>query len=171
MLTVEYSGRNFDSAWDAIDRGEALDVVVRGWRVPILRRSLPLCAVFFGRERRLNHHRPTKILHWALRLVQPVVARDLQPRDDCWDDGTVARDRRGDHRVVQAALTVTASGRALLGRAGSTHRGTRHSGRRGSGFRRARLQERRQAAVQWIVPPVRACLRFVLSLARCRSSA
>ena len=66
MLTVEYSVRNFDLAWDAIDRGEPLDVIVRGWRVPILRRSMPLCAVFFGRERRSGRHTPSEILRIGL---------------------------------------------------------------------------------------------------------
>jgi len=57
VLTVEYGDRKFDRlAWDAIDRGEPLDVVVRGWRVPILRRSMPLCEASFGRERRSGSH-------------------------------------------------------------------------------------------------------------------
>src|SRR5262249_58965901 len=91
MLTVEYSGSNFDSAWDAIDRGEALDVVVRGWRVPILRRSLPLCAVFFGRERRLNHHRPTEILRiWLFGSVCPRVVLVFNHPTHC----SVERPRR-----------------------------------------------------------------------------
>jgi hypothetical protein len=56
VLTVQDSARNLDQAWDAIDRGEPLDVVVRGWRLSIVRRVMPLCEAFFGRERRLGHH-------------------------------------------------------------------------------------------------------------------
>jgi hypothetical protein len=91
LLTVEYNARNFDRAWEAIDRGEPLDVVVRGWRVPILRRSVPLCEAFFGRERRSGAH-TTGEAPRAVWLVQRMVARHLQPRDHCRDDGTVARD-------------------------------------------------------------------------------
>jgi hypothetical protein len=66
LLIVEYSGHDFDSAWDAIGRGEPLDVIVRGWRVPILRRSMPLCEAFFGRERRLGPHTLGEKLRMAL---------------------------------------------------------------------------------------------------------
>jgi hypothetical protein len=66
VLTFEYDVRNFDRAWDAVDRGEPFDVIVRGWRVPILRRSMPLCEVFFGRERRSGPHTPSEILRIGL---------------------------------------------------------------------------------------------------------
>ncbi len=67
MLTVEYNARDFDNlAWDAIDRGEQVDIVVRGWRVPIVRRSMPLCETFFGRARRSGLHRPSEILRLGL---------------------------------------------------------------------------------------------------------
>jgi hypothetical protein len=33
-----------------------LDMVVRGWRVPILRRPMPLCEAFFGCEHRSGPH-------------------------------------------------------------------------------------------------------------------
>lgn len=67
MLTVEYSARDFDDvAWDAIDRGEPVDVVVRGWRVPIIRRSMPLCEAFFGRARRAGRHSRSEILRLGL---------------------------------------------------------------------------------------------------------
>jgi hypothetical protein len=63
VLTVEHGDRKFDRlTWDAIDRGEPLDVVVRGWRVPILRRSMPLCEAFFGLARRSGPHRRSEIL-------------------------------------------------------------------------------------------------------------
>ena len=111
MLTVEYGERKFDRlAWDAIDRGEPLDVVVRGWRVWILRRSMPLCAAFFGRERRSGPHTPRReAARGAVWLVQPMAARDLQSRDHRWDDSRVARKGGSDPGVVQAAPTLTSA--------------------------------------------------------------
>jgi len=66
VLTFEYEVRNFDLAWNAVDRVEPFDVIVRGWRAPILRRSIPLCEVFFGRERRSGPHTPSEILRIGL---------------------------------------------------------------------------------------------------------
>jgi hypothetical protein len=67
VLTVQYGAHNFDDlAWRAIDRGEPLEVIVRGWRVPFVRRSMPLCEVFFGRERRSGRHRLSEILRLGL---------------------------------------------------------------------------------------------------------
>jgi len=55
MVTIEYSSGDFETvAWPAIKRGEAVDVIVRGWRVVILRRSLPLWEIFFGPRRRAH---------------------------------------------------------------------------------------------------------------------
>jgi hypothetical protein len=67
VLTLEYSARDaYEQAWSAIDRGEAVDIVVRGWRVPILRRSRPLFEEFFGLERRSARHSAGQILRFAL---------------------------------------------------------------------------------------------------------
>jgi hypothetical protein len=66
-VTVEYGARDFDNqAWSAIDRGEAVDIVVRGWRAPIVRRSLPLCEAFFGRERSSGRHSLRNIVRLGL---------------------------------------------------------------------------------------------------------
>src|SRR5690242_9026385 len=56
LLTVAYNARNFDRAWDAVDRGEPLDVIVRGWRVRTVHRAMPLCVAFFGPDRRDGPH-------------------------------------------------------------------------------------------------------------------
>jgi hypothetical protein len=66
LLTVEYNARNFDLAWEAVERGQPLDVVARGWRVPILRRSMPLCVAFFGRQRRASPHTAAEKLRMAV---------------------------------------------------------------------------------------------------------
>jgi hypothetical protein len=56
-ISVAYSLRNADDvAWAAIDRSEPVDIVVEGWRVAFVKRSLPLCELFFRSGHPLRRH-------------------------------------------------------------------------------------------------------------------
>lgn len=67
VTTIEYSDRNVvDKAWKALDQRLAVDIIVRGWRVALVRRAMPLCPVFFGCGRPSARHTAGEILRMGL---------------------------------------------------------------------------------------------------------
>jgi hypothetical protein len=75
-MRIEYSrGDSYRMAWAAIDRSEAFDIIIRGWRVGFAKRALPLCEIFFvpsERPRRKPRHLLAMAVYgWA---ISPLVA-------------------------------------------------------------------------------------------------
>jgi hypothetical protein len=49
VTTLEYRDPDvLNKAWRALDQRHAVDIIVRGWRVPLVRRAMSLGPVFYG---------------------------------------------------------------------------------------------------------------------------
>jgi hypothetical protein len=65
--TIEYRDRDvLDEAFFAIDQRLTVDIIVRGWRVPLVRRAMPLCEAIFGARSRGERHTRLDVLWLGL---------------------------------------------------------------------------------------------------------